>query len=48
MPQKSKTYLKKIGIVESYLRGEMGVTQIVQELELTESTLRRWSIGRCC
>ena len=46
MPQKSKNLSeRKIEVVESYLRGEMGATQIVQELEIAESTLRRWVIS---
>ena len=35
---------RKIEAIESYLRGEIGATQIVQELSITESTLRRWVI----
>jgi len=46
MPQKSKNLSeRKIEVVESYLRGELGATKITQELGITESTLRRWVIS---
>ena len=46
MPQKSKNQSeRKIKVAESYLGGEMGATQIIQELGITESTLRRWVIS---
>jgi transposase-like protein len=46
MPQKSSNLSeRKIAAVESYLRGDMGATKIVQELGITESTLRRWVIS---
>ena len=46
MPHKSKNSSeRKIEVVESYLRGELGATKITQELDITESTLRRWVIS---
>lgn len=46
MPQKSSNQSeKKIEVVKRYLRGEMGATKIVQELGISESTLRRWVIS---
>ena len=45
MPQKSRIAAeRKIEAVERYLRSEIGATEIVQELDITESTLRRWVI----
>ena len=46
MPQKFKNLSeRKIEVVESYLRGEMGATKITQELGITESSPRRWVIS---
>jgi len=46
VPQKSKNLSeRKIETVESYLHGEKGAVQIVRELGITESTLRRWVIS---
>jgi len=45
MPQKSRVSSeKKIEVVEKYLRGEMGATQIIDTLETTWSSLKRWVI----
>lgn len=46
MPQKSGNQSeRKIELVKKYLGGEIGATRIVQELGITESTLRRWVIS---
>jgi Transposase and inactivated derivatives len=46
MPHKGKIPSEiKIEVVEGYLSGELGATQIVQKHGITESTLRRWVIS---
>lgn len=45
MPQNSRiSPEKKIEVVEKYLRGEMGATQILETLGTTWSSLKRWVI----
>lgn len=52
MPQNScVSPEKKIEVVEKYFRGEMGATQIIDELGTTWSSLKRWTIlykTGCC